>query len=398
MIHNGKALSGIKIIDLTQHLAGPFCTMLLADMGAEVIKVEPPWGDATRQNTSYPMVEGESSYFMFVNRSKKSVVLDLKQQKGVEVLKRMAESSDVIVENFRPGVMERLGIGYTELKKLNPKLIYASITGFGPTGPYEKRPSYDIISQAMSGWMWLNSRERRGPKSQPTFTPSCLAGSPGDTIPGLFCALGILAALNYRSRTGRGQIVDIAQTDSLITTIGLALTRYLFTGETADQKAQEDNHTIHGVYETSDGYIAVRATTERDLYSLADVIGVEADTLCAESQTLVNWFKNKTKKQVSKLLSERIPCAPVQTEREMVNDPNVKARNMIVEMPHPKGFTYRAVATGIKFSETPVEVSMLPPSIGQHTVDVLRSIGYSESEIMQLIEEKTIGSSSINKL
>jgi CoA:oxalate CoA-transferase len=388
MIKVEKALTGIRIIDLTQHLAGPFCTMLLADMGAEVIKVEPPWGDATRENTSYPVVKGESSYFMFPNRNKKSIVLDLKNPKGVEALKRLVETSDILVENFRPGVMERLGVGYEELNRANPQLVYASITGFGSTGPYAKRPSYDIISQAMSGWMWLNSRERRGPNSQPTFTPSCLAGSPGDTIPGLFCALGVLAALNYRTRTGRGQRVEVAQMDALITTIGLALTRYLFTGETSDEKARERNRTIHGVYETRDGFVAVRAATERDLKSLAETIGVETQSLSAESPALVNWFKERTKTQVSKLLSDQIPCAPVQTEEEMVKDTNVRDRDMIVERPHPKGFRYRAVATGIKFSETPVDVNTLPPNLGQDTFTILKSIGYTENEIRNLSKDK----------
>ena len=158
-----SALQGVKIIDLTQHLAGPFCTMLLADMGAEVIKVEPPWGDASRTSPQYPSIDGQNAYFMFVNRNKRSVVLDLKSQEGVGVLMKLVQGSDVVIENFRPGVMDRLGIGYENLKEVNPGIVYASISGFGQDSPYVKRPSFDIIAQAMSGWMWLNSRESRNP-------------------------------------------------------------------------------------------------------------------------------------------------------------------------------------------------------------------------------------------
>ena len=161
-----SALKNIRIIDLTQHLAGPFCTMLLADMGAEVIKIEPPWGDATRSSPQYPEIKGLNTYFLFVNRNKKSIALNLKAESGVEILKELAKTADVVVENFRPGVMDRLGIGYDALKEVNPKIIYASISGFGQEGPYVRRPSFDIIAQAMSGWMWLNSRENRGLNSK----------------------------------------------------------------------------------------------------------------------------------------------------------------------------------------------------------------------------------------
>lgn len=385
-----KALSNVRVIDLSQHLAGPFCTMLLADMGAEVIKVEPPWGDASRTSTSYPKLKGQSTYFMFPNRNKKSIVLNLKSEKGVEILKELVKVSDMVVENYRPGVMDRLGIGYDVLKEINPRIIYASISGFGQHGPYVRRPSYDIISQAMSGWMWLNSRETRGLNSQPSFEPSCLAGSPGDTIPGTFCALSILAALHYRDATGRGQRIDVAQTDSLMTIAGLALSRYLFTGTTAEEKAHRPNPEIHGVYETRDGYVVIRATADRDLRTLSETIGVEPDELNPPSTILKDWVKERTKLEVSEILAEKIPCAPVLTDKELIYDPNVKERGMIVEKPHPSGFTYRTVATGIKFSETPVSVETLPPELGQNTEEVLKLIGYGDEEIAQLEDEKII--------
>ncbi len=385
------ALQGIRIIDLTQHLAGPFCTMLLADMGAEVIKVEPPWGDASRSSPQYPSVQGQNSYFMLVNRNKKSVVLDLKKAEGVEALKRLVESSDAVVENFRPGVMDRLGVGYDDLRKVNPGVVYASISGFGQTGPYVKRPSFDIIAQAMSGWMWLNSREQRGPNSMATMEPSCLAGSPGDTVPGLFCALAILAALRHRDQTGRGQRIDVAQTDALMTVSALALTRTLYGDGDAEERAHRPPARIHGVYETSDGYVAIRVVGEKTVNAVAETMGIDPSMVTPTSEPLRRWLKERTRSEAARLLSEKVPLAPVLTDRELIADPNVEARGMIVEKQHPLGFTYRTVATGVKLSETPVSIDALPPMLGADTAEVLRGVGYSDDEIRLLIDEGAAG-------
>lgn len=361
--------------------------MLLADMGAEVLKIEPSWGDASRSSPQYPQVEGQSSYFMLVNRNKKSIVLDLKSDKGIHALKELVKVSDVVVENFRAGVMDRLGIGYETLREVNPGIIYASISGFGQEGPYVKRPSFDIIAQAMSGWMWLNSRETRGLNSEASFTPSCLAGSPGDTVPGLFCALSILAALRYRDMSGVGQRIDIAQTDSLMTLSGLGMIRTLYTDSDADTRANRPSTRIHGVYEAKDGYIAIRVVSEKDKISVAEVLGIELSEINPTSTFLKKWFKERTRSEISDLLSNKVPCAPVLTDRELITDLNVREREMIVELPHPKGFTYRTIATGIKFSETPVAIETLPPALGADSVEVLKRIGYSDAEIKQLIDE-----------
>jgi len=361
--------------------------MLLADMGAEVIKVEPPWGDASRSSPQYPAVEGQNSYYMFVNRNKKSVVLDLKHEKGVEALKKLVQTSDAVVENFRPGVMDRLGIGYDDLKKVNPRIVYASISGFGQTGPYVKRPSFDIIAQAMSGWMWLNSREQRGLNSEAPMEPSCLAGSPGDTVPGLFCALAILAALRHRDQTGQGQRIDVAQTDALMTVSALALTRTLYGDGDAEERARRPAARIHGVYETKNGYVAIRVVGEKTVNAVAEATGIEPSMVTPSSAALRQWFKERNRSEVTRLLAEKVPLAPVLTDRKLIDDPNVEARGMIVEKPHPLGFTYRTVATGVKFSETPVSIDALPPTLGADTVTVLQNAGYRDDEIKRLIDE-----------
>jgi len=382
-----SALKGLKIVDLTQHLAGPFCTMLLADMGAEVFKIEPLWGDASRSSPQYPVVEGQSSYFMHVNRNKKSIALDLKSEKGIRALKELVKRSDVVVENFRPGVMDRLGLGYESLNRVKPDIIYASISGFGQEGPYVKRPSFDIIAQAMSGWMWLNSREKRGLNSAASFESSCLAGSPGDTVPGLFCALSILAALRYRDESRKGQRIDIAQTDALMTLSGLGMIRTLYSDSDADERAHKASSRIHGVYEAKDGHIVIRIVGEKAVLSVAGVLGVEPSEVNPDSPFLIKWFKDRTRSEISDLLSDKVPCAPVLTDMELIDDPNVREREMLVELPHPKGFTYRSIATGIKFSETPVAFEKMPPLLGEDGVEVLKTLGYSDTEIAQLIEE-----------
>jgi crotonobetainyl-CoA:carnitine CoA-transferase CaiB-like acyl-CoA transferase len=364
--------------------------MLLADMGAEVIKIEPPWGDASRKSPQFPIIEGQSSYFLSFNRGKRSIILNLKSTKGIEVLKRLVQSSDVVVENFRPGVMNRLGIGYDALKKENPRIIFASISGFGQTGSYVGRPSFDIIAQAMSGWMWLNSREKRGLTSESSYIPTCLAGSPGDTIPGVFCALSILAALHYRNKTGQGQRIDIAQTDSIISLIGLSLVRYLSTGISAHKMVKPSKH-IHGIYKAKDGYIAIRAIGENDHKILAENIGLEPNALEPSSKKLLDWFKKRTRNEISNELSEKIPCAPVLTDEELVNDPNILERKMIIEQKHPQGFSYKSVANGIKFSD-PLILSppRTAPLLGEDTRDILYQIGYDEFDIKQLEKEKII--------
>ena len=200
--------------------------------------------------------------------------------------------------------------------------------------------------------------------------------------------MSVLAALRHKNETGQGQRIDVAQTDSLMTMTGLAFTRYLFTGATAKERASRESTMIHGVYEAKDGFVVLRAIREKAVNLLAETIGVDTGKLGPSSENLVEWLKERTRAELLELLAEKIPCASVLTEEEVVNDPNVKAQGMIVEKPHPMGFTYRAVATGIKFSETPVSVELHPPLLGENTKEVLRGLGYDDGEIARLVEEK----------
>ena len=218
--------------------------------------------------------------------------------------------------------------------------------------------------------------------------PSCLAGSPGDTVPGLFCALSILAALRHKDATGMGQRIDIAQTDSLMTLSSLAMVRSFYSDSDAYERARKPSSRIHGVYEAKDGYVVIRVVGEKAVNTVASILGVEPAEITPSSPFLKRWFKERTRHEIAQVLSDKIPCAPVLTEKELFSDPNVLDRGMFVEMPHPKGFTYRTIATGIRFSETPVSIRSLPPSLGSDSVEILKDIGYDDAEIQELIEEK----------
>ena len=206
-------------------------------------------------------------------------------------------------------------------------------------------------------------------------------------MPGIFCALSILAALRYRDVSGVGQRIDIAQTDALLTLSGLGLVRTLYSDSDADTRARSDAARIHGVYEASDGYIVIRVVGDKAVEAVAETLNIEPADVTPDSEHIKHWFKERTRSQISEVLSDKVPCAPVLTDLELINDPNVKAREMIQEIPHPDGFTYHAIATGIKFTETPVAINVLPPRLGEDSAEVLASLGYRSDEIAQLIGE-----------
>ncbi|MEM1855456.1 MAG: CoA transferase [Candidatus Methanomethylicaceae archaeon] len=398
-----RPLEGIRVLSVTQALFGPYCGMLLADLGAEVIKIEKPGtGDMNREwGPFFPGVEGpdKSGYYVSIHRNHKSITLNLKTKKGQEILKELVKISDVLIENFRPGTLDSWGIGYEELKKVNPRLIYACGSGFGHSGPYRDWSSYDIIGQAMSGFMDLNGWPDK---------PPCRAGSSiGDIIAGMFLCIGILAALRYRDITGKGQKVDVAQMDSMLAVLENAVIRYTLEGKPPTRiGAKHPTITPFDIFKAKDGYVVIAAGNDAIWRRLCNVMGKPelADDprfatnplRCKHESELKpiieEWTKDKTRWEiVNLLLANDVPSAPVYNVAEAVEDPQTKAREMIVEVDQPQYGKVRIVGCPIKFSETPIRVFKPAPLLGQHTEEVLTQLlGYSKEQIEALRKENVI--------
>jgi CoA:oxalate CoA-transferase len=390
-----KALGKIRILDFTRVLAGPFCTMLLADMGAEVIKVEhPKGGDDSR--AFGPFVEGESAYFMSINRNKKSLTMNLKNPRAVELIKKMIPSFDVVVENFRPGVMDKLGIGYAELKKINPRLIYASSSGFGYTGPYSQLPAYDLIVQGMGGVMSITGDSAEKPQKT--------GSSIGDIFAGVFCAVGILGALEARHETGEGQMVDVAMLDCQVAILENAISRYLTTG--VDPEPIGNRHssiTPFATFATQDGFINIAVGNDALWEKFCGQIGEQKlfDDARFKTNALrtANWNglepllaaamkKNSTASWIEQLRRVGVPCGPINKVSQVLQDPQVAAREMILEVNHPTAGRQKIPGCPIKMSETPCSVETASPLLGGQTESVLAEfLGLSAEEIRSLREE-----------
>ena len=390
-----KALEKIRILDFTRVLAGPFCTMLLADMGADVIKVEhPKGGDDSR--AFGPFVEGESAYFMSINRNKKSMTMNLKSPKAVELIKKMIPSFDVVVENFRPGVMDKLGIGYEELRKINPKLIYASSSGFGYTGPYSQLPAYDLIVQGMGGVMSITGESEDNPQK--------VGSSIGDIFAGVFCAVGILGALEARHNTGKGQMVDVAMLDCQVAILENAVSRYLTTG--VDPKPIGNRHpsiTPFATFKTQDGFINIAVGNDAIWEKYCDQIGEKAlfgdERFKTNALRTSNWealepllaaamAKDTVASWIERLRKVGVPCGPINKVSQVLQDPQVIARDMILEVEHPKAGKQKIPGCPIKLSETPCKVEAASPLLGENTAEVLSEfLGLSVAEVCSLKEE-----------
>ena len=381
-------LKGLKVIDLTRVLAGPFCAMMLADMGAEVIKVERP-GTGDDSRSFGPFQNGESAYFMSINRGKKSICLDLKNPEGKTIFIKLIKDADIVIENFKPGVMQKLGLSYDVLAKVNPRIIYAASSGFGHSGPYSKRPAYDLIIQGMGGLMSIT-----GPgKGQPTKVGSSVA----DIFSGVFTTIGILAAVNERSQTGRGQMVDVAMYDCMVSILENAIARYTTTG--VDPVPIGNTHPSISPFtsvKTSDGYINIACGNDILWKRLCDLI--EKPELFDDKNYKTNLDRTKNMPKLLKILNDslsnntsefwlkkfdeaQVPAGPINSISDIMKDPQIIARNMILELTHPKAGITKVPGTPIKFSRTPSEVKDAAPLLGQHTNEILKSIGYSDSQI-----------------
>lgn len=390
-------LEGLVILDMTRFLSGPFCTMLLGDMGAEVIKIEPPEiGDDTR--TWAPFIGGQGSYYLSTNRNKKSLCVDTRKESGNEVLRRMVKKADVFVENFKPGLMDRLGLDFKTLMDLNPKLIYCSISGFGQTGPYRDRPGYDQILQGMSGLMSVTGTEESGPVR--------VGLAIGDILTALFATYGILSALYAREITGKGQWVTTSILEATVGILTLQAGKYFATGQPPGPAG--NHHPVispYGVYRTKDKPMNIAVGTETMWKNFCRVIGrpeLEKDERFQKNndrvknrpelnQRIENALALKTQAEWVEALNQAgIPCGPIYTIDQVFKDPQVIHQKMFLEVVHPK--TGRVPMTGlpVQLSETAPQVFLPPPCLGEHTAEVLGHFGFAPEEIDRLLAEKVI--------
>lgn len=380
-----SSLNKLKVLDLTTHLSGPYCSMILADHGADVVKVENPnGGDPLRH--SPPFQEGESAPFMLWNRNKRSVVLDLKKHDDLRILKQMAEKADVMIENFRPGVVKRLGIDYDAISKNNPTVIYCSISGFGQTGPYAGRGGFDLIANAMSGLMSIN-----GPADGP---PYRIPMPVSDVCAGMHAAIGILMALTNRQNTGVGQYIDTSLFEA-----GISLGVYEAASVFANGKVPERLGQAHRgsapyqMFETADGYITVGGAQENFWIALCKVLGCEHFLSDPRYQTkkdrvknhiqlagdLTAFFKKYSTQEIWKLLDDRgIPAGPVLNHVDVFNDPQTIARGMVERVYHPKVGCMKTLGSPVRLSKTPAKISKSAPLFGEHTDEVLSDWNISE--------------------
>ena len=387
-------LSGVRVLDLSRVLAGPFCTMLLGDLGAEVIKVERPEGGDDTRAWGPPFAAGESAYYLCVNRNKKSVALDLKSPRGVAAVRALSARSDVVIENFRAGAADRLGLGYEALSEGNPGLVYCSITGYGQTGPYRDLPGYDFIAQAMSGLMSITG-ERGG-------EPMKLGVATVDLTTGMYAAVAILAALRRRDSTGRGQRIDLALLDAALSWLANVGENHLVSGEVPGRFGNAHATIVpYQVFRSKDGYLAVGIGNDRQYRKFCEVAGapeLSSDERFSTNparvrnrETLVPLLEGvfatrSTAEWIGRLWDEGIPAGPINTVDRALGDPNTLAREMVVEMPHPKAGSVRLIGSPMKFSGTPVEYRRAPPLLGEHTEEVLRDVlGMSGEEIRELV-------------
>jgi crotonobetainyl-CoA:carnitine CoA-transferase CaiB-like acyl-CoA transferase len=393
-------LSGLRVLDLTRVLAGPTCTQMLGDLGAEVIKIErPEAGDDTR-GFAPPFVPNtkESAYFVGVNRNKKSVTLDIAKPEGQAIIHKLLEHCDILVENFKVGALAKYGLGYEQLAKTHPRLIYCSITGFGQTGPYAPRPGYDALIQAMGGVMSLTG--------EPNGSPQKVGVPVADLFAGLYGCIGILAAVNHRNNTGQGQQIDIGMLDTHVAWLANQGMNYLATGENPPRLGnQHPNIAPYQEFPTKDGYIILAVGNDPTFERFCKAFGQEA--LLADprfatnpirvqnrqlvTDTLTPVMKSKTTAEwIDALEALKIGCGPINTLEQVFADPHVKAREMVVEMAHGSGETVQVIANPVKLSATPPSYRSAPPVLGEHTNAVLTDVLKMSAAEIAALKEKGI--------
>ena len=389
-----KALSGVRVLDFTQVLAGPFCTMNLADFGAEVIKIERPGtGDGSR--IFGPFVNGQSGYYTLVNRGKKGITLDLKR--GKDIIYDMVKKCDIVVENFKPGVMDKLGYSYEKLKEINPGIIYCSISGFGQDSPMRDLPAYDIVAQGMSGMMSITG--------YPDTPPARVGSSLGDVSAGLYAVTAILVALYNRERTGKGQYVDVALLDRVFAFVETNVVRYTIGGVHPTRVgARHPLSAPFDIYRCKDAHVIIAVASDPHFAKLCEMIGqpdlikdpkFDSDPHRSENDVelkaiLEKFFADYTVAEAIEMMQARsIPCGPLCTVDEACENPSILKREMLVEIDQPGMGKVKITGNPMKLSETPADPRHPAPLLGQDTKEVLHDIfGYSDEQIAKWEEEK----------
>ena len=391
-----KALSGVRVLDFSRVLAGPFCTMNLADLGAEVIKVEQP-GHGDDSRIFGPFVGDQSGYFILFNRGKKGMTLDLKNEMAKQIIYDLVKTSDVVVENFKPGVMEKLGFSYEKLKEINPGIVYCSISGFGQESPYRTRPAYDLVAQSMSGMMSIT-----GYKDGP---PTRLGSSLGDISAGLYASFGIMVALFNKQNTGKGQMVDIAMMDSVFSFMESNVVRHTI-GNTLPTRVGS-RHPLSApfdVFQCKDGLVVIAIASNPHFIKLTEMMGQPSLMEDIRFNTDSNRSDNADELKViieaflsnhtvadamAMMIDISLPCGPIQNIKEACEDTSILNREMLVDIEQPEVGTLRITGNPVKLSETPPDPKHPAPLLGQHTKEVLRDIlHYSDTKIAECEAKK----------
>ena len=396
-VNGMMALDGMRVLDCTQIMAGPFCTLLLADMGADVIKIERPEGGDDIRHTG-PFIDGWSAPFLGVNRNKRSLALDLRSDRGRDVIRHLVASADVMVQNFRPGTLKRMGLGYDDLQPLRPELIYCSISGFGNTGPYSHRGGFDLVAQGMSGLMSFTGMADG---------PPVKVGVPiTDLNAGMYAAYGILTAYINRLKTGKGQEVDASLIESGIAYTFWESASYFNTGQVPEPLGSA--HRLSAPYQalhTSDGYMNLGAANQRTWEAFCRTVGLE--DLLTDERFTTNTDRKAREDELASLLEETlrtqptaywvnlleeagVPAGPIYNLAQVYNDPHVRARNMVVELDDPHLGTIKHIGVPVKLSDTPGTIRHRAPDLGEHSREVLLEAGYTPAEVESLVEHGVI--------
>ena len=391
------ALDNIKVVDLTRTLAGPFCTMLMGDMGAEVVKIEEPTGgDETRKWT--PFVNGESTQFLTFNRNKRSLAVNLKEPEGLKIVLDLAAGADVMIESFRAGTLDRLGLGYDDIKKINPGVVYCSISGYGRTGPMADMPGYDLLIQAYSGLMGLTG--------EPDGSPLRIGFSLVDLFTGMMAYGTILTALRQRDQTGKGQWVESALLDGQVAALSYHATGFMSTGvEPGRMGSGHPSLVPYQSFNSSNGQFIIGCANQRLWERMCTAIGqdgmlkdpryttntdrVDHRTECVGELSAV-FATNTTGHWVDLIVEAGVPCGPINTVAEVVSNPQVLARNMIAEVDHPNVPNLRFPNSPLKLTDSPATIRRVPPLLGQHNEEILEEAGYSPEKIADLKERGVI--------